>query len=119
VRPAIASPLSWASLISAASLKSCNSAQKRRFFQPWHRVARPIDPYQAWARYALELPSLTGGYIFFLTLGMNEHSGTAVELIAFAAFIAVIVITVIALLAFLSSQCSRGTPVLQAIFPCF
>ena len=65
------------------------------------------------------LPSLTGGYIFFLTLGMNDHSGTAVELIAFAAFIAAIIIVVITLLTSLSGQCSRGTPVLPAIFPCF
>jgi hypothetical protein len=56
---------------------------------------------------------------FFLTPDMNDRFGTAVELVAFSAFIAAILIVVITLLAFLSSQCSRGTPVLPAIFPCF
>jgi hypothetical protein len=50
---------------------------------------------------------------------MNGRLGTAVELIAFAAFIAAIFIVVMASLTFLSSQCSRGSPILPAIFPCF
>jgi hypothetical protein len=56
---------------------------------------------------------------FFLILGMSSRLGTAVELVAFAAFIAAIFIVVMASLTFLSDQCSRGTPVLPAIFPCF
>jgi hypothetical protein len=50
---------------------------------------------------------------------MNDRLGTAAELIAFAAFIAAIFIVVMTSLTFLSNQCTRGTPVLAAIFPCF
>jgi hypothetical protein len=56
---------------------------------------------------------------FFLIVGMDDRLGTAVELIAFAAFIAAIFILVIGSLAFISGQCTRGTPILPAIFPCF
>jgi hypothetical protein len=50
---------------------------------------------------------------------MNDRLGTAMELIAFAAFIAIVFIVVMASLTFLSNQCSRGSPFLPAIFPCF
>jgi len=50
---------------------------------------------------------------------MNDRLGIAVELVAFAAFIAAIFIVVMGSLTFLSNQCSRGSPVLPAIFPCF
>jgi heme/copper-type cytochrome/quinol oxidase subunit 4 len=56
---------------------------------------------------------------FYLILGMNDRLGTAVELVAFAAFIAAIFIVVMGSLTFISSQCSHGTPILPAIFPCF
>jgi hypothetical protein len=50
---------------------------------------------------------------------MNDRLGTAVELIVFAVFIAAVFIVVMTSLTFLSNQCSRGTPVLPALFPCF
>ena len=54
-----------------------------------------------------------------MILGMNDRLGTAVELIVFAVFIAAVFIVVMTSLTFLSNQCSRGTPVLPALFPCF
>jgi hypothetical protein len=56
---------------------------------------------------------------FFLIVGMNDRLATAVELIAFTAFMAAIFILVIGSLAFISGQCTRGTPILPAIFLCF
>jgi len=50
---------------------------------------------------------------------MNDRFGTTVELVVFAAFIAAVFIVVMTSLTFLSNQCSQGTPVLPAIFPCF
>ena len=56
---------------------------------------------------------------FFLIIAMNDRLGTALELIAFTAFMAAIFILVIGSLAFISGQCTRGAPILPAIFPCF
>jgi hypothetical protein len=56
---------------------------------------------------------------FLLTVGMNERLETAVQLIAFAAFVAAILIIVMTSLTSISAQCTRGTPFLPAIFPCF
>jgi hypothetical protein len=50
---------------------------------------------------------------------MNEPPTSAVQLIAFAAFIAAVVIIVSVSLTFISGQCTRGTPFLPTIFPCF
>ena len=50
---------------------------------------------------------------------MNDRLGTVAQLIAFSAFIAVVFIVVMTSLTFLSNQCTGGTPVLPAIFPCF
>jgi hypothetical protein len=52
-------------------------------------------------------------------VGMNERLETAVQLIAFAAFVAAIIIIVMMSLTSISIQCTRGTPFLPAIFPCF
>jgi hypothetical protein len=52
-------------------------------------------------------------------VGMNQRLETAVQLIAIAAFIAAILIIVTTSLTLISDQCTRGTPFLPAIFPCF
>jgi hypothetical protein len=56
---------------------------------------------------------------FLLTISMNQRLETAVQLIAIAAFIAAILIIVTTSLTLISEQCTRGTPFLPAIFPCF
>ena len=50
---------------------------------------------------------------------MNERLETAIQLIAFAAFVAAILIIVVTSLTSVSAQCTRGTPFLPEIFPCF
>lgn len=50
---------------------------------------------------------------------MNDRLRTAIELVSFAAFIAAILVVVMTSLTFISNQCSRGTPFLPGIFPCF
>jgi hypothetical protein len=50
---------------------------------------------------------------------MNQRLETAVQLIAFAAVIAAILIIVTTSLTLISAQCTRGTPFLPTIFPCF
>jgi hypothetical protein len=56
---------------------------------------------------------------FRLTVGMNERLETAVQLIALAAFVAAILIIVMTSLTSISAQCTRDTPFLPVIFPCF
>jgi hypothetical protein len=56
---------------------------------------------------------------FLLTVSMNQRLETAVQLIAFAAIIAAILIIVTTSLTLISAQCTRGTPFLPTIFPCF
>jgi hypothetical protein len=50
---------------------------------------------------------------------MSDRVIAAVELVAFAALVAAVLIIVVGSLAFVSAQCTRGTPFLSAIFPCF
>jgi len=50
---------------------------------------------------------------------MKERLETAVQLIAIAAFVAATIIIVMTSLTTISAQCTRGTPFLPAIFPCF
>jgi len=50
---------------------------------------------------------------------MNKRSATALQLVAFAAFIAAVIAVVLASLNLISSQCTRGTPFLPSVFPCF
>jgi hypothetical protein len=56
---------------------------------------------------------------FLLTVTMSDRLVTAVQLVAFAAFIAAMIFIVLGSLTFISNQCTRGTPFLPAIFPCF
>jgi hypothetical protein len=49
----------------------------------------------------------------------NQRLETALQLIALAAFIAAIVIIVLTSLTWISAECTRGTPFLPTIFPCF
>ena len=56
---------------------------------------------------------------FLLTVTMSDHLATAVQLVGFAAFIATMIFIVLGSLTFISNQCTRGTPFLPAIFPCF
>jgi hypothetical protein len=50
---------------------------------------------------------------------MNPRLETAVQLTALAAFITAVLIIVTTSLTLLSTQCTRGTPFLPTIFPCF
>jgi hypothetical protein len=54
-----------------------------------------------------------------MAVNMNQRLETAVQLIALAAFIAAILIIVTTTLTLISAQCTRGTPFLPTIFPCF
>jgi hypothetical protein len=56
---------------------------------------------------------------FLLTVTMSGRLATALQLAAFAVFIAGMIFIVLGSLTFISNQCTRGTPFLPAIFPCF
>jgi hypothetical protein len=63
--------------------------------------------------------SIDGMGCFLLNADMHFDRPAAVQLIAFFAFIAAILTFVLTSLTFISTQCTRGTPFLPAIFPCF
>jgi hypothetical protein len=50
---------------------------------------------------------------------MSDRRATALQLLAFAAFIAAMIFIVLGSLTLISDQCSRGSPFLPAVFPCF
>ena len=50
---------------------------------------------------------------------MNQRLETVVQLIAFAASIVTILMIVATSLTLLSTECTRGTPFLPTLFPCF
>jgi hypothetical protein len=50
---------------------------------------------------------------------MSNRRATAVQLLAFVAFIAAMIFIVLGSLTLISNQCTRGSPFLPAIFPCF
>src|SRR5262249_22282987 len=110
----------WPTRINGKCLES------RRYFRPsqFAQKRRVVQPVAVVRLCAAPSPIIFILHIdrrlhFFLSLRMNDRFSTTVELVVFAAFIAAVFIVVMTSLTFLSNQCSRGTPVLPAIFPCF
>src|SRR5262245_25825385 len=104
----------------AASIKRSISRSVRQFSPRQLTVTVSID--EARARVARQMASCSYRLLQFQQVRipiMNKRSANALQLVAFAAFIAAVFAVILASLNLISSQCTRGTPFLPSVFPCF